>query len=438
MAEHNTLTGTSLHEPKDVATATSGQVYVADGGGSGTWTTQASDNSVLVNSSSDFPTPTMVGGVSSIVLEDKEYLINTDFSMTTPLAYPGTGNRATIKSINRAVLTYTGTDAMFRDTDALGDIEIDGLTQFESPNAPMFALTAVSGTWSFQAKNGPKFTNCTSLGTLDGGASGNGSFNVFFGTFSDFDAGLTATNLFFFEINTMFCFGNNVASTTYFTVTGANSSGSINFFSNTFGNGSNETAFDFDPTIETPVDSINLIGNHVEGGVNGVVFDAASLDLDSGKINSTANDGLIANTTSDGLLSFKGNATATTISSTSTDGTSAVVIAGTWVEADVQQFTSTAGGRLTYNGIKDIRVPVDGIINAITATGTDDVGLYLAKNGTAIENSGIVQEVQAVDPTHIPMVWQVSMVTGDYLELMVENQTDTDDITVQRAVFRVN
>lgn len=40
MAEHNTLTGSALHEPKGVATAASGTVYQADGSGSGTWTNQ--------------------------------------------------------------------------------------------------------------------------------------------------------------------------------------------------------------------------------------------------------------------------------------------------------------------------------------------------------------------------------------------------------------
>lgn len=35
--QHNALTGSQLHEPKGVATASSGQVYVADGGGSGDW-----------------------------------------------------------------------------------------------------------------------------------------------------------------------------------------------------------------------------------------------------------------------------------------------------------------------------------------------------------------------------------------------------------------
>lgn len=37
MPEHKDLTGADLHEPKGVDTAAAGQVYVADGLGSGTW-----------------------------------------------------------------------------------------------------------------------------------------------------------------------------------------------------------------------------------------------------------------------------------------------------------------------------------------------------------------------------------------------------------------
>lgn len=39
MAEHSTLTDPELHEPKGASTASSGDVYVADGAGSGSWTT---------------------------------------------------------------------------------------------------------------------------------------------------------------------------------------------------------------------------------------------------------------------------------------------------------------------------------------------------------------------------------------------------------------
>ena len=39
MPLHKDLTGAELHEPKGVETALSGQVYIADGNGSGSWTT---------------------------------------------------------------------------------------------------------------------------------------------------------------------------------------------------------------------------------------------------------------------------------------------------------------------------------------------------------------------------------------------------------------
>lgn len=35
---HSTLTGSDLHEPKGIASATAGQVYISNGSGSGTWT----------------------------------------------------------------------------------------------------------------------------------------------------------------------------------------------------------------------------------------------------------------------------------------------------------------------------------------------------------------------------------------------------------------
>ncbi len=49
MTAHSTLTGADLHEPKGVESASSGTVYVANGSGSGSWSTIDSSN---LNSSS--------------------------------------------------------------------------------------------------------------------------------------------------------------------------------------------------------------------------------------------------------------------------------------------------------------------------------------------------------------------------------------------------
>lgn len=39
--EHANITDPNVHEPKGVSTATAGQIYIADGSGSGDWTTPA-------------------------------------------------------------------------------------------------------------------------------------------------------------------------------------------------------------------------------------------------------------------------------------------------------------------------------------------------------------------------------------------------------------
>jgi hypothetical protein len=47
MALHKDLTGDELHEPKGVASAAEGTVYVADGSGSGTWSPLSGDSFLL-------------------------------------------------------------------------------------------------------------------------------------------------------------------------------------------------------------------------------------------------------------------------------------------------------------------------------------------------------------------------------------------------------
>lgn len=49
MPAHKNLTGTDLHEPKGADTATSGQIYVADGAGSGAWSTDYLKSSTTKN-----------------------------------------------------------------------------------------------------------------------------------------------------------------------------------------------------------------------------------------------------------------------------------------------------------------------------------------------------------------------------------------------------
>lgn len=54
---HSSLTGTDLHEPKGVATATNNQVYVANGSSSGAWTNR---QHILITYLEDVSTPETV------------------------------------------------------------------------------------------------------------------------------------------------------------------------------------------------------------------------------------------------------------------------------------------------------------------------------------------------------------------------------------------
>lgn len=56
MALHKDLTGSDLHEPKGVTGASAGQVYVANGSGSGAWTTQPTSSVVLARTFADVST----------------------------------------------------------------------------------------------------------------------------------------------------------------------------------------------------------------------------------------------------------------------------------------------------------------------------------------------------------------------------------------------
>lgn len=190
-------------------TASGNQVVVA------TSDIPTSSNVIIVDSLDKLPTPTIINGVNTIRLEEFEYVQDVALSSPYPLAPPINGKQATWKQTNRVPWTYTGTDATFRDLDANGKLELDGLTQFEAPNGNHFDTAAVAGSYSIQASVTTKFTNCKALGTISGGPSGNCEANTFFGTFSNFCDGLVLDNCAFNEQNTMFVQGNNCAKLDY-------------------------------------------------------------------------------------------------------------------------------------------------------------------------------------------------------------------------------
>lgn len=112
MPAHSTLTGADLHEPKGVESATVGEVYVADGLGSGSWTNP----------------PYTVSGI----IDD----VSTASTIYIPIPYAGTvikvvtvlaGSLTTanaIVTVRNAADVSMGTITVTQSGSAAGDIDV--------------------------------------------------------------------------------------------------------------------------------------------------------------------------------------------------------------------------------------------------------------------------------------------------------------------------
>ena len=135
-----------------------------------------------------------------------------------------------------------------------------------------------------------------------------------------------------------------------------------------------------------------------------------------------------------GQVTMQGNATATTIA---TQGTP-VKVAGTWVVQTESNFTGNTTGRLTYNGSTTEVVSASVSITFSHAAGvSDDLAVYIAKNGSVITASKLTRAVTGSARGNVGTFFNVSMDTSDYLEVFVANDSDINDITVVDCLFGV-
>jgi hypothetical protein len=137
----------------------------------------------------------------------------------------------------------------------------------------------------------------------------------------------------------------------------------------------------------------------------------------------------------DGLLYIQGNTVASTIASANTP----VLAAGTWTVGPTGQFTGTTGGRFTYIGGKDARLPITISVSIAPTLSTGiAMSIYIAINGTIITGSRSRGTGSAGLPDSITIPWQHTFSPNDYLEIFVENNTNATDILLSSGVARVN
>lgn len=429
MPEHSTITDPDLHEPKGVAAATSGQVYVANGAGSGVWQTLSqiaqAANVVYVNSSSDLPA--VVAGEHPLAA-NTTYVIGANITLSDSLKL-ASGTAVVGTAAFGVVLKTTATTSLF--TGVSGNCAVDRL-QMAAPNGKLFDLTdSTPGTSIFSLTNfacleykeigtftdllgvqlaGGNFIDATN--SVDGMTFAGSSWSVI----SVRQIFATTANAAYVGID----FGTAVSPTievTDYSISGV--SGSIAL------KGAASNANVSSGSVAT-VTGCTLTGGGATA-LSGITRDDFRWDF-------TGNSG-VANTRPDALLSMQGNATATTISAANTP----VLTAGTWVDEGSSHYTSTTGGRSTYNGERNFTTPVTARLSIEPSAGTNKtLSAYVAINGTVIADSKSTIQADAGSPQNISVVWQYDFAENDYLEVFVENNTDTTDILVSSAIIRIN
>ncbi len=382
-----------------------------------------STKTVVISQESDLPS--VVSGRHPMA-DDTDYLFVND--LTTGLDGFLLGNNTVMRAADSAIVevTYTGTDPMFKSVSNSNKVT---MIRLNSPNAELFEMTGATD-YVFQFVDA-SVTECTGIGTM-----------------ADFQAA---------QINNI-SFENNTASGITFSGTSGvllmngnlivQAAGTmIDLGTATFTGLSLDTNFVALASGVTFLDGAASSANMASGATGTIINTKnltglgtmlATISPDDAQWEFQLNDD-IANTRPDALAVIIGNTTETVISASSSDGSNAVLVAGTWTEERSSQFSVTAAGRLTYLGAKTAVLPVTASLSAKMASGgSNSVRFYVAKNGAVIANSGAQNDLNSSTNSRTTLPWQVSLDTNDFVEVFAENNTNTVNILVTDATNRVD
>ena len=173
--------------------------------------------------------------------------------------------------------------------------------------------------------------------------------------------------------------------------------------------------------------------NSVTGGFMPVLTNISASDEEWRLIANTD----VADTNPGAHDGFVGNATATTIGVGDGDDGNPKILAGTWIVASSSHFTCIASGRCTYTGINPVTRNITTSIKFTVSSGTNkNISFFVAFNGTVRTGSEIGNNVDANDFKSSVLLDQITFTTNDYVEIWLENNTDTIDVVVD-AIHRV-
>lgn len=161
---------------------------------------------------------------------------------------------------------------------------------------------------------------------------------------------------------------------------------------------------------------------------NGAGTALATIDIFDLKWTFGGNFGL-QNSAADAGYSAQNNATVTTIASPDVPVKVDVGTLGASYRAN--RFTTANTGTTTYNGVEDIERAIAYTLTADTAAGSNNsYSFYIAINGTIITESKVQREFDSADPGAISIHVLSQLVTNDTIDIFVEADGHTTNITI--------
>lgn len=379
-----------------------GNIFIGGGG-------LDSGDIVFVSSVSDLPTAS--GGV--ITLADN---ITYFFTTTVDLL----GSRF-VCGLNTTILGASSENCRIKSTGLTGTALITSVYSLPIRNITIEADVALNldgdGTTTALDWFGVNFTDCATVGTIKDYSnfimadsaflnSGNLTFDGTIGT--------VGFSQCLFDVN-----GTNTAFILPSTLT---ISRRFRIIYSSFVVGTGQTALNVNTSATIPtegyiLDTVNFAG----GGTynTGVQYDDnKALFVNCKGIN---NSDSIAN------YYMSDNATVTNVITVATP----LKIAGTTTANSINQKFTHTNNRATYTGAINRNFKVTATVSVTSASANDQIGFYIAKNGTVITESEMYVTTNASARAESVTIQTItSLITNDYVETWVENDTDASDVTV--------
>ena len=382
----------------------------------------ASTKTITVFEKADFGT--VVSGVITLVA-DTNYLVVNDIEMGTDRLLLQNNTSILGSGVLTVAITYTGTGALFSWVNSTAAIYNLMIT---TTNGSVWSGSNVSeviriqdllipscdslGTFTSSTATSIRLTNVAIVSAISNGIT-------FSGTFNGFGQQAGFTNLL---AGTMYALGTAVFSSfSLDTTTVVVSSGATGLSGAT--NSANIAA--------------DRIANVRFGSISGAGTPATGVTINDKRWAFMGNSGF-PDTFTNGLLSLQGNATETVIAASSSDGSNAVLAAGTWVVTEQSQMTGSTAGRITSNLEHDQVLPIMVTASIEPASGTSvQLAVYLAINGVVDTATRNTVDAGSGKPTTASIPWTLNFSEDDYVELWVENNDNTTNILVSSAIERV-